>query len=75
MFNVGSGAARSVNEVMAAIEARLGVAIAREHLPARETDVAVSVLAIGRAREVLGWAPATPFETAIDLTLAGQRAR
>ena len=57
VFNVGSGRARSVNEVLAAVEARLGVPIAREHRPARETDVAVSELAIGRAREVLGWAP------------------
>jgi UDP-glucose 4-epimerase len=75
VFNVGSGRARSVNEVLAAVEARLGTPIAREHRPARETDVAVSELAIGRAREVLGWAPATPFEIAVDLTLAGQRPR
>lgn len=75
VINVGSGAARSVNEVIAAIEARLGTRIARRHLPARDTDVAVSELAIGRARELLGWAPTTPFETAIGLTLAGQAAR
>jgi UDP-glucose 4-epimerase len=75
VFNVGSGRARSVNEVIAALEARLGAAIAREQLPPRETDVAVSELAIDRARAVLGWAPATPFETAIGLTVDGYRGR
>jgi UDP-glucose 4-epimerase len=70
-FNIGSGAARSVLEIVAAVEARLGVTLAREHLPPRATDVAISELAIARARAVLGWTPRTPFEAAMDLTLAG----
>ena len=69
IFNIGSGEARSVLEVLAAIEARLGASVARVHLPARPSDVEVNVLAVGRARTVLGWAPATPFEDAMDLTV------
>ena len=71
VFNIGSGEGRRVLDVLAAIEARLGRRLEREHAPARASDVAVNVLDIARAEAVLGWRPATPFETAMDLTLAG----
>lgn len=74
VFNIGSGEGRSVLEILAAVEARLGVPLAREHVPARPSDVEVNVLAIDRARAVLGWSPATPFETAMDRTLGPRRA-
>jgi UDP-glucose 4-epimerase len=69
-FNVGSGEARSVNEVIAAVEARLGAPVAREHLPARASDVELNLLDIRRAGALLGWRPATPFAAAMDRTVA-----
>jgi UDP-glucose 4-epimerase len=72
IFNVGSGEGRSVLEILAAVEARLGAPLAREHVPARASDVEVNVLAIDRARAVLGWTPATPFEAAMDRTLGSR---
>jgi UDP-glucose 4-epimerase len=69
IFNIGSGEGRSVLEILAAIEVRLGVRLAREHIAARGSDVEVNVLDIARAREVLRWTPRTPFARGMDLTV------
>jgi UDP-glucose 4-epimerase len=70
IFNIGSGEARSVNEILDAIEARVGAAVLREHLPARASDVELNLLDIRRATAVLGWTPATGFAVAMDRTVA-----
>ena len=49
IFNIGSGEARSVLEIVAAVEARLGTRLDREHAPVRASDVEVNVLDIRRA--------------------------
>ena len=51
VFNVGSGAGALGQRGDRGDRGAARAAIAREHLPARETDVAVSELAIDRARE------------------------
>ena len=75
IFNIGSGQGRDLREVIAEIEAKLGVKVAVRRTQGRLIDVPVSLLAIDRARDVLGWRPRTPFEVGIEQTLAWWRAR
>lgn len=73
IFNIGSGESRSVNEILAAVEDRLGQPVAREYLPPRPSDVALNLLDIRRAAALLGWRPLTSFTTAMDRTVAAMR--
>jgi UDP-glucose 4-epimerase len=58
LFNVGSGTGRSVLEVVASVDAMLGLrGAAIRHRPARPVDVPVNVLDTTRIHRVLGWAP------------------
>lgn len=75
IFNIGSGQGRDLRDVIVAIEAQLGVKLAVRRTEGRLIDVPVSVLAIDRARDVLGWRPRTRFEVGIEQTLAWWRAR
>jgi len=75
IFNIGSGQGRDLREVIVAIEAKLGVKLVVRRTEGRLIDVPVSVLAIDRARDVLGWRPRTPFTVGIEQTLAWWRAR
>lgn len=74
-FNIGSGRGRSLNEVAAAVERVSGRPLERAALPARPGDVPAVVLDIARAREVLGWQPATPWDTALERTYRWALAR
>jgi UDP-glucose 4-epimerase len=74
VFNIGSGQGRSLNEILVAIEQLLGRPVARVHKPARNFDVPSNVLDISRAREVLRWAPAIPFNEGLARTLHWLRA-
>ena len=69
VFNIGSGQGRSLNEILAAIEQLLGQRVARKYTAARTFDVPSNVLDISRARDLLGWAPATPFSEGLARTL------
>ena len=69
IFNIGSGYGRSLIEVIGAIEALLNMKLKIEWKAGRSVDVPVSVLAVERAREVLGWMPSTPFEVGLQRTL------
>jgi UDP-glucose 4-epimerase len=69
VFNIGSGQGRSVNEILVAIEQVLGRPVARVYKAARSFDVPSNVLDISRARDILGWAPATPFSEGLGRTL------
>lgn len=73
-FNVGSGRGHSVNDVVASLERILGARIAREHLPARRTDVDVSILDITAAELRLGWRPRTSFGDGLRRTVDWWRA-
>ncbi|MBV9786457.1 MAG: NAD-dependent epimerase/dehydratase family protein [Acidisphaera sp.] len=62
VFNVGSGIGRSVNAIVADIQAVLGRgALRRSYRSARPADVPVNVLDIGLIRSETGWAPATEW--------------
>jgi UDP-glucose 4-epimerase len=68
IFNIGSGQGRSLNEVLAAIEAMLGRPVRRRYLPGRAFDVPGNVLDISRARAFLGWTPKINFEDGLSRT-------
>lgn len=75
IFNIGSGEGRDLRQVISEIEANLGVKLAVRRTQGRLIDVPASVLAIDRARDVLGWRPRTPFDLGIKQTIAWWRAR
>ncbi len=71
VLNISSGVGRSVNEVLAAVEAVSEREIVRERLAERPGDVAVNVLDNARALERLGWAPTVGFLDGIARTWHG----
>lgn len=73
VINIGSGRGRSLREVADAVEAVAGHPLPREHREGRPVDVPAIVLDIGRAQRVLDWAPATPWETALERTYRWNR--
>lgn len=58
IFNIGSGEGLSLNGLLALLDDSLGFCSERCYLPARRSDVPVSVLAIERAQHDLNWRPA-----------------
>lgn len=68
LLNISSGEGRSVNQVLASVEAASGRSIGRDQQPERSGDVAVNVLDNARARSVLGWAPQVSFDDGIART-------
>jgi UDP-glucose 4-epimerase len=75
IFNIGSGRGRSLLEVIAAMEDALHQPLEINWLPGRPFDVAVSVVAIDRAREVLGWEPQVGFAEGLRRTISWWRQR
>lgn len=69
IYNIGSGNGHSLREVIVSIEALLGKELNIQWKPARRLDVPVSVLAIDRARDLLGWTPKTRFEDGLRSTI------
>jgi UDP-glucose 4-epimerase len=70
VFNIGSGSGISLNEIVAELEAHLGRRLEVSRTKPRAFDVPVNVLAIERARRVLGWSPRLSFLRGIARTLA-----
>lgn len=68
IINVSSGAGRSVNEVIAAIESASGRTLKRLAVPERAGDVKISVLDNSRARHALDWSPKVEFEAGVART-------
>jgi UDP-glucose 4-epimerase len=68
VFNIGSGAGTSLNELIAIIEKALDKSIERCYLPGRPFDVPVSVLSNKLARSELEWAPSMSMHDGIILT-------
>ena len=56
-WNVGTGEAASILELLQAMEKEIGPAAKVEHGPARPGDVGHSRLSVGKIREELGWSP------------------
>jgi UDP-glucose 4-epimerase len=75
ILNIGSGQGRSLREVIAVVGAALGGAVMIDFKPGRPADVPVSVVAIERAREELGWAPKTDFAAGLKATVDWWRSR
>lgn len=68
VFNIGSGAGTSLNQLLAMLEAALGRPVERRYLPARSFDVPVSVLSNVLAREELMWTPSTSLQAGVART-------
>jgi UDP-glucose 4-epimerase len=75
IFNIGSGNGRSVREVLAAIELALGEKLDVDWKQGRAADVPASVVAIERARDLMGWAPRTPLDSGLAQTIQWWRSR
>ncbi len=69
VFNIGSGEGRSVRDVIAAIERALGKKLAVDWKQGRAADVPASIVAIERARDLMGWVPKTPFDRGLAETI------
>jgi UDP-glucose 4-epimerase len=70
VWNVGSGAGRSLNEVLAGLEALLGVNAQVERLAPRSFDVPSNVLDCTAISTQLGWTPKHSFDEGLRLTWA-----
>lgn len=68
-LNVGTGQARSILDVVHAIEEVSNIEFDINFLPARESDVDRISLDITRARDVLNWHPTVPFKEGLSTTL------
>jgi UDP-glucose 4-epimerase len=75
IFNVGSGAGRSLRNVIGAIEAQLGMKLPIKWKPGRAVDVPISILSIDRAKTQLHWSPKTSFEDGLARTIQWWRCR
>jgi UDP-glucose 4-epimerase len=80
IFNIGSGRGRSLLQVIDEVESLFGTKLKIEWRSDRPIDVPASVLAIERARSVLGWEPRADFRGGLQKTriwweamLAGNR--
>jgi UDP-glucose 4-epimerase len=72
-LNIGSGTGSSVLDVLGIMESLLHRPIPRRSVQGRSTDVARSILDIGRAKVVLGWAPQVSLTSGLQRTLAAAR--
>ena len=57
LFNIGSGHAHSLNDVIQVMEEVTGRPLRVKYTPGRSFDVPISVLDISRARSYLNWTP------------------
>ena len=70
LFNIGSGAGLTLNEVLDEIERATGLKSKRNYAPARGFDVPRNVLSITRAKNELGWEPRTSFAEGLARTVS-----
>jgi UDP-glucose 4-epimerase len=68
LFNVGSGAGRSVRQVVEDVIALTGAGIVR-YRPGRAADVPANVLDCGRIAREIGWTATTAWETGLSRSL------
>jgi UDP-glucose 4-epimerase len=69
LFNVGQGIGRSVNQILADIEAVLGRGVLpKRYKPSRAADVPVNVLDVGLIRRELGWQPRHDWRSSLRAT-------
>lgn len=75
ILNIGSGEARSILQVIEALEVARHRPFRIDHVDARNTDVDIVRLDASRAREVLGWQCSTSFADGIEQTVEAWSAR
>jgi UDP-glucose 4-epimerase len=73
VYNVGTGRAVNLLELVAALNRLLGTNLSPQHAPARAGDVRHSRADIRRARRDLGYEPAVSFEEGLAQTLQWYR--
>jgi UDP-glucose 4-epimerase len=73
IFNLGSGVGYSVLEVVNEIERVIGVKLKRVISPARQGDPAVLLAAIDKAKDQLGWNPASSLNEIIFSSWQGMK--
>ena len=74
VFNIGTGTARTVLDVFAAVARAAGFGGDPVHTGARAGEQRRSCLDVSRARRVFGWKAVVPFETGVAETVASLRA-
>ncbi|HEY2347300.1 MAG TPA: NAD-dependent epimerase/dehydratase family protein [Xanthomonadaceae bacterium] len=73
VFNIGSGSATSLNDLVAAIDGLLDRPVERRHSAARSIDVPVNVLDNALAHRELGWSPQLSLQEGLARTIAWMR--
>jgi len=68
IFNLGSGAGRSLNDIVAVIRTVTGREALIEYKAKRTFDIPAIYLDIARAKKELSWAPVTSLENGIEKT-------
>lgn len=68
VFNIGSGVAITLNNLLGIIEGITGRSPIVEYLPGRDLDVPTNFLDISLARSELNWAPKTPLPEGLKKT-------
>lgn len=71
--NIGTGVETDVNGVYALLAKHVGVDRPAQYAPGKPGEQRRSVLAIGRAREVLGWEPTHDVDRGLAATIAWYR--
>ncbi len=74
-INIGTGTETDVNTLYAHLRVLTGSPLQAQHGPAKPGEQRRSVIAIDRAREVLGWRPEVPLEEGLRRTVEFFRAR
>ena len=70
VFNIGSGVGASLNEIVAAIEHRLGRTVDVRRGAARSFDLPINILDVRRAFEAFGWRPRLSLNEGIAQMIA-----
>lgn len=68
IFNIGSGAGKSLNEILDAIDQLLDIKATRQYKAARTFDVPVNILDHSMALRHLKWKPAISFDEGLEKT-------
>jgi UDP-glucose 4-epimerase len=72
-FNIGTGAETSVVALFERLRAVLGLSVLAEHGPAKSGEQRRSVLDVGLAKRVLGWAPRHDLDEGLARTVESFR--
>ncbi len=69
VFNIGTGVETNINEIYRHVNELSGVNATEEHGPGKAGEQRRSVLAIDKAREILGWQPQSDLRTGLGHTV------